>query len=250
MVLSVRPKIEIVETPEKLTEVMSERIAEEAAAAVQQRGRFTLALSGGSTPASIYAALAKPPLVDQFPWQKTHLFWGDERHVWPNHEESNFRMVQQTLLNHAPVPVGNIHRVRAELAPGIAAFYYEKILHRIFEGTWPDFDLVLLGMGEDGHTASLFPDSAGLNEDRRWFIANEVPQLKTWRLTLSLPAINAARQVWVIIQGEKKAEMVSEVLLGDVNPQSKPIQAVQPIQGDYRWFLDRAAAQHIDPHSG
>jgi 6-phosphogluconolactonase len=248
MSLLMRPEIEIADSRESLTELVSQRIGTEAAAAVRQRGRFALALSGGSSPASIYAALAEPPLVQAVPWQQTHFFWGDERHVLPDHADSNYRMVRQTLLDRVPVPEENIHRVRTELAPRMAAFHYEESLRAFFAGPWPVFDLVLLGMGGDGHTASLFPHSVGLNEEHRWFIANEIPRLNVWRLTLSFPAINAARQVWTIIRGEKKADMVVEVLSGVFDPQSKPIQGVQPIQGDYRWFLDRVAAQQLGPH--
>ena len=175
-------------------------------------------------------------------WSDLHLFFGDERHVPPDHPDSNFLMAHEALLSKASIPDGNIHRVKAELDPRLAAFNYEDELRGFFASEWPRFDLVLLGMGEDGHTASLFPGTAGLNEEQRWFIANYVPNLGEWRLTLTKNAINAARKIVVLVSGQSKAEMVFEVLSKNASQEQKPIQMISPVDGEMLWLIDRRAA--------
>jgi 6-phosphogluconolactonase len=212
---------------------------------IEDKGVFTVALSGGGTPRPVYAALGDPVNSSKVDWPKVHLFWGDERPVPPSDPESNFRMVKEVLLDQIAIPESNVHRVHAELDVRIAAFEYEEELRQFFGGEWPDFDLVFLGMGEDGHTASLFPRSAGLNEDYRWFIANFAPSRNTWRLTLTANAINAAHFMLVLIKGKKKAEMVKTVLTGPQNPQEYPIQMIHPEKGEMVWLVDEGAASEL-----
>lgn len=212
---------------------------------ILKRGAFSVALSGGGTPKKLYAGLTDPELQGQLAWSDIHLFFGDERHVPPDHPDSNFRMVQKTLLSRITIPESNVHRVMAELDPRIAAFNYEEMLRGFFDFSWPRFDLVLLGMGEDGHTASLFPGTAGSNEEQRWFIANYVPKQGAWRLTLSKNAINAARNIVVLVSGRSKAEKLSEVLLAESPVEENPIQMISPRDGEMLWLLDREAASQL-----
>lgn len=212
---------------------------------IGQSGQFSVALSGGSTPDPFYRGLAEPANQNRLSWEKVHLFWGDERPVSPDHAESNFNMVQEALISHVPIPEANVHRVPAEMDVRLAAFSYEEVLRDFFAGEWPRFDLVLLGMGEDGHTASLFPHSAGLNEEHRWFIANYAPGRETWRLTLSKHAINSAREIWILVAGESKSEKLAEVLTGPNDPQANPIQLIAPEDGEMIWMVDAAAAGEL-----
>lgn len=213
--------------------------------ALDERGRFSLSLSGGSTPVALYDLLAQPGYRDRMPWNKTHLFWGDERHVPPGDPESNYRMVKETLLDQVEIPEENIFRVPAEMEVRLAAFAYEETLRAYFnDAKWPRFDLVLLGMGEDGHTASLFPNSPGLNEEHRWFIANQPAGTNSWRLTLSKGAINAARNILVLVEGQNKAGMLEQVLTGPYDPYQKPIQFISPAEGYMIWMVDENAASH------
>jgi 6-phosphogluconolactonase len=212
---------------------------------IREQGSFSVALSGGSTPRSLYQALAKPENARRLDWEHIHLFFGDERHVPLNHPDSNFRMVQESLLDRILIPNENVHRVRAEIDVHRAARAYEETLRTHFKGEWPCFDLVLLGMGADGHTASLFPKSAGLKEEKSWFIANYAPEMETWRLTLTKNAINHARNILVVVQGEDKAQMLAEVLEGGHHPVETPIQMISPKNGRMVWLVDHDATQQL-----
>jgi len=212
---------------------------------LQARGTFSVALSGGSTPKQMYAGLAAPELQEKLPWQQVHLFFGDERHVLPDHPDSNYRMVAEALISKVPLPAENVHRVKTEMDARLAAFDYEEVLRGFFDSPWPKFDLLLLGMGADGHTASLFPNTAGLNEEQRWFIANSVPSKDAWRLTLTKNAINAARKIAVLISGKSKAEMLAKVLTGPADPWQRPIQMISPVDGELLWLLDQEAASGL-----
>ena len=218
---------------------------QQADANIADHGRFSVALAGGSTPEPLYSALAQPENRGRIDWQNVHLFWGDERHVPPNDPQSNFRLVKENLLDAVPIPGENVHRVKAEMDVRLAAFAYEEELRQFFPGDWPRFDLVLLGMGEDGHTASLFPHSAALNEESRWFVANYAPEKETWRLTLTLNAINAARMVVVLVQGGSKAARLKAVFLDEKDPWNMPIQAINPQDGKLIWLLDREAGSQL-----
>jgi 6-phosphogluconolactonase len=204
------------------------------ATAIAEHGRFALALAGGSTPRTLYELLVERPID----WTRVHIFWGDERTVPPDHPDSNYHMARSTLLNHVPLPSGNVYRIRTELEPQAAAAAYERDLRRFF-GDAPRFDLILLGMGADGHTASLFPGTAALAETERWVVANHVPQLGTWRITFTLSVINAAAHVAFLVTGADKRERLQQVLAGP--PGQFPAQLVQPADGEVIWFLDQAA---------
>ena len=211
---------------------------------------FTIALSGGSTPSGLHALLANDPAVrDRLPWHHLHFFWGDERHVPPDHPQSNYRMAYDTLLSIAPVPAENIHRVPAEEPDAaVAAEKYEQELRAFFEleaGQLPRFDCILLGMGPDGHTASLFPATEALHETKRLVTANWVEKFKAYRITLTVPVLNRADLVIFLVSGADKAEALKAVLQGDYRPELFPAQLIQPGPEKLLWIVDRAAARYL-----
>ena len=225
---------------------------------IAARGRFTLALSGGSTPRPIYARLAAADHVgrrydriddrieDRIDWGKVHVFFSDERCVPPDDVASNYRMVREALLDHVPLPSVNIHRVHGEEDPALAALAYEHDLQRVFRtAAAPVFDLICLGMGDDGHTASLFPGTAALRERERWVVAQHVAAARAWRVTFTAALINAARHVVFLVEGAGKSETLRRVLEGAYQPDVLPAQLIQPISGVAHWLVDAAAAASI-----
>jgi len=209
-------------------------------------GPYSLALSGGSTPRRLHEYLGREsPAIGGLRWDNIHFFWGDERHVPPEHPQSNFRMARETLFASAPVPVQNIHRVPAEAPDAvIAAEQYERELKSFFNlktGQWPRFDCVLLGIGADGHTASLFPGTKALKEKKRLVAANWVEQLQTHRITLTVPVLNLAAQVIFLVSGREKAEVLKAILEGDYRPDLLPAQRIRPVDGKLLWLVDEAA---------
>ena len=210
----------------------------EAAKSVQEKGSFAVALAGGSTPEAVYESLATA-YKDALDWKGVHVFFGDERTVPPDHEGSNYRMAYETLLSR--VPVGSIHRMRGELDPREAATLYEEELTEFFGGS-PRFDLILLGIGEDGHTASLFPRTPALDVTDHFVVENPVEKLDTVRLTLTVPAINEAKRIIFLVAGEGKAEALEEILEGDANPHEYPAKLVR-LEGGTAWMVDRAAVR-------
>jgi 6-phosphogluconolactonase len=232
------------ESPEELAEAAARAFVEEAARAVDERGRFAVALAGGSTPKATYEVLARDHAGD-VDWPSVHVFFGDERTVPPDHEDSNYRMARESLLDF--VPVGSVHRMRGELAPDEAAAAYEEELEEFFGGTPPVLDLVMLGIGPDGHTASLFPETPALEVTDRLVVANPVPKLDTTRLTLTAPVLSAARAVNFLVAGEDKAEALREILEGEADPRAYPAKLVRP-SGGPAWLVDRGAARYLrDP---
>jgi len=229
----------------QLSEAAARMFVEEARRRIDESGRFAVALAGGSTPKATYEILARgyggPEDLD---WSKVHAFFGDERSVPPDHEDSNYRMAREALLSH--VPVGSVHRMRGEMEAREAAALYEKELEEFFGGP-PVLDLVLLGIGEDGHTASLFPDTPALDARDRWAVENPVEKLNTTRLTLTVPAVDAARKVAFLVAGEGKAEALEEILEGDANPHKYPAKLVRP-EAEVAWMVDRAAARLLTGH--
>jgi 6-phosphogluconolactonase len=234
--------IQIFDTPEDLAKEAARALVERAADAISQRGRFAVALAGGSTPKSTYEILARDH-ADAVDWPNVHVFFGDERTVPPDHEDSNYRTAKEALLDH--VPVGSVHPMRGELPPEEAASYYEEALRSFFREDPPVLDLVMLGIGGDGHTASLFPETSALEVTDRLVVANPVPRLDTTRITLTAPVLNAARAVYFLVAGEGKAEALKEILEGDADPREYPARLVQPAGGP-TWMLDRAAAGLLD----
>lgn len=206
--------------------------------------RPSIALSGGSTPKALYTLLAQEPYRSQIPWEHVQLFWGDERSVPPDHPDSNYKMAMDAMLSKVPVPEGNIHRMVAEADDRDAsARDYEALIRRLV----PDgrFTLIQLGMGDDGHTASLFPHTAALKITDRWVVPNRVDKLDTWRMTFTYPLINAAHSVEFLVSGAKKAEVLARVLDGPRDPGMYPSQGVRPPDGQLTWLVDREAAMLV-----
>jgi len=232
-------KILVYEDKVDLAEAAARDFARRAGEAIDERGRFAVALAGGSTPKATYETLARD-YAGEVDWGRVHVFFGDERAVPPSHEDSNYRMAKDALLDH--VSVGSVHRMRGELPPEEAAASYEEELRSFFGEVTPRFDLILLGIGGDGHTASLFPGTAALEVADRLTVANPVLKLETTRITLTAPAINAARAVVFLVAGEDKAEALREILEGDADPRPYPAKLVRP-DGDLAWMVDRTAAR-------
>ena len=238
--------------PATLAEAAAELFTAAAMQAVSARGRARIAISGGTTPKAMFKLMADPaqPFLTEIPWSKLDLFWVDERAVPPTDPESNYRMTRETLLDHIPLPPTQIHRIEAELDPQVAASKYESTLRNAFklEGAeTPTFDLIFLGMGDDGHTASLFPHTDGLNNITDLVIANHVPQKDTWRITLTAPVINQGREVAFVIEGSAKSQLLAEVLTGPWQPDTYPSQLIRPANGDLLFLLDAATAAHLPP---
>lgn len=223
-----------------LARAAAEHIVAQAAKAVAARGRFSVALSGGATPRPTYELLATGEFAARVDWSRVHVLWSDERCVPPDHADSNYRLAREALLDRVPLPAGNVHRIRGELPPEQAAAAYESELE-VTLGTDGRLDLILLGLGADGHTASLFPDTAALHERTRWVVANHVEKLSAWRVTLTLPVIDAARDVVFLVSGRSKAEILARVRIGE------PLTAalVQPLEGQLTWLVDEAATAQL-----
>jgi 6-phosphogluconolactonase len=246
-------EIRTLTTPQELFAAAAEEVIRAATDAVAQRGRFTIALSGGSTPKSLFNLLATNART-VLPWDRMFFFWGDERHVPPTDPDSNYRMAEETMLSKIPVAAGNVFRIAAENPDAAAAAAsYERTLQKFFAlepnhekpGGFPRFDLILLGMGPDGHTASLFPGSAGLQEKSRLVIANWVDKFKTHRLTFTLPVLNAAACVAFLVSGTDKAPALHAVLESDAPGELYPSKLVRPTDGKLIWLIDRAAASQL-----
>ena len=234
----------------------AEMFAASAAEAVAARGVARIAVSGGTTPKTMFALLAdtSQPYFARVPWDKLHLFWVDERCVGPTEPDSNYRMTNEAMLSKVPLPAAQIHRIEGELEPEVAAAKYEAAIRAEFrlEGAEvPVFDLVLLGMGDDGHTASLFPHTEALHELGRIAVANHVPQQKqSWRVTLTWPVINRGRAVAFLIEGAAKTEVLADVLLGTYDPETHPSQLIRPEGGAVTFLLDAAAAGKLPQPQG
>lgn len=221
-----------------------------ATTAIAARGQAMIALTGGTTPRSLYQLLATPAYASQLDWSRTQIWFGDERGVGPDDPESNFGMARDALLAHVPLPAANIHRMPGELDPAEAARRYTAELQTAFglaPGAWPRFDLIWLGMGPDGHTASLFPGTAALSVTDQLCVANDVPHLNAHRITLTFPVLNAAALVAFLVAGEDKAAMVARVLEADRSDPATllPAQRVAPINGQLLWLLDLDAAGQL-----
>lgn len=250
--MSPSAEIRILSTPQELFGAAAEEVVRTAKEAVEQRGRFAIALSGGSTPNSLYNLLATNARTS-LPWDRMFFFWGDERHVPPTDPDNNYRSADEAMLSKIPVAPGNVFRIETENPDAAAAAEaYEKTLQKFFAlepGKIPRFDLILLGMGPDGHTASLFPGTAALEEKSRLVVANWVEKLKTSRLTFTLPVLNAARCVTFLVSGVDKAPALNAVLKGDAPGEQYPAKLVQPSPGSLIWLVDRAAASELPARS-
>jgi len=240
---------------EELARFAAEQFVRLAIEAQRERGLFTVALAGGSTPKTLYVLLAseQESYRAQLDFGMIHFFWGDERHVPPDHPDSNYRMASEAMLSKVPVPLENVHRIKSEMADAEeAARDYEQVLEKFFKlenGQLPRFDLVVLGMGSDGHTASIFPDSDVINEKRRLVVAPWVEKLRSYRITLTPPVLNKAASTIVLVSGAKKAEVLHKVLEGEYRPEFFPAQLISPSEGGLLWLADREAAQLLNKTS-
>ena len=234
--------VEVLPDRPSLMRAAAEHVVEVAAQATK-RGRFTVALSGGSTPADLYTLLATEAVARRIDWSRVDVFWGDERCVPPEHKQSNYRMARETLLAKVAVPEANVHRIRGEDDPKRAAAVYEELLRRALGAS--GFDLVLLGMGDNGHTASIFPGLPAVTESSRWVLAQYVEVVGMWRVTLTPAVINAANHVTFLVAGAEKAERLRDVLEGPEQIEVLPSQAIKPPSGALRWLVDAPAAARL-----
>jgi len=237
--------IRILPTAQALAEAAARHVVERADAAIRDRGRFAIALSGGSTPRDLHLRLSTPPLIDEVDWARVHVFFGDERCVPPDDTRSNFRMADETLLSKVPIPTAQIHRMRGELPPAEAAADYEHQLRGFFDREPPSLDLILLGMGDNGHTASLFPGLTALHEQQRWVVAEFVAEVNMWRVTFTPVVLNMAREDLFLVAGAGKAHMLRQVLEGPYAPDERPAQIVRPPLGEVFWMVDSTAAGEL-----
>src|SRR5712692_2680641 len=237
--MSAQRDIRICEDAAALAQQTTEEFVCLAQESVAARGRFTVALAGGSTPKAAYALLVSAAYRDRIPWQQIHFFWGDERHVPPDHDDSNYRMAYEAMLSKVAIPAANIHRITAEKDAQQAADEYEATLRTAFRlaaDTLPCFDLILLGMGPDGHTASLFPGTAAVHESKRLVAAPWVEKFNTFRITLTPPVLCNAAYVVFAAGGADKTETLQHVLQGPYQPDLYPSQVVRPTQGTLLWL--------------
>ena len=240
-------RIEVAEHADALNHCVAEQFVRLTTEAVEARGRCAVALSGGSTPKNVYQLLAAPAFRTRVRWGDIHFFWGDERHVPPDHPDSNYRMAVEAMLSKVPVPPANVHRVRSELpdAERVAREYGETIRACVAGERLPRFDVIHLGIGTDGHTASLFPGSAALGERERLCVANWVEKFAGYRITLTLPILNAARAAIFIVTGAAKAPIIQQVLRDRDATPPFPAQLIRPVDGECWWMLDQAAAGEL-----
>ncbi len=241
-------KIVIVSDRAALARNAAERFVSIADEAIRARGRFSVALSGGSTPRDLHTLLATPEFAGRVDWTRVHVFWGDERAVPPDDPASNYRMAQETLLSRVSVPPGNVHRIMGELDPQLAAREYAAVLEsffRLVQNELARFDLILLGMGSNGHTASLFPHTALLDDTSDLVAAGYIAEVNMNRITLTAPVINAAEHILLLVAGADKAATVRAVLRGAYRPADLPVQLIHPIHGELVWLLDRPAASDL-----
>jgi len=232
---------------EALSQAAAKWIADRIAATLKKSYRFTIALSGGSTPKRLHQILAQSPYKEQVDWSKLHVFWGDERAVPFEDDRNNAKMAYDTLLDFVPVPAAQIHVMRTDITPEESASEYEKLLHQYFDKTPFSFDLVLLGMGDDGHTLSLFPGMPIVHEEKAWAKSFWLPAQDMSRITITKTITNKSAAVAFLTAGAAKAHALKEVLEGPYNPDKYPSQEIKPA-GELHWFVDEAAAANLTRH--
>lgn len=238
-------KIKVYPNHEDVSRATAELIAEQARQAVSDHDRFSIALSGGSTPQRSYEILAEEPLCSQVPWDKVHVFWGDERMVPDNDERNNAFMARRWLLDKVPIPDVNVHPINTALNPMLAAQQYEVALRNFFGHNGPFLDLILLGLGENGHTASLFPGMPALEEVQYWTADVYIPSQEIHRVTLTAPFINNSKTAVFEVSGEDKAWVLRAVLEGEQDYRALPAQLIHPLSGDLIWMVDESAASML-----
>lgn len=249
-------ELHVYKDSEELSYAVAKWISGLIAETLKTKDRFTIALSGGSTPERLHKILAAAPYKEEIDWSRLHIFWGDERAVPFEDKRNNAKMAYDTLLNFVPVPPSQIHVMRTDISPEQSAAEYEKILHQYFDAvpgnsngntiTLPNsFDLVLLGMGDDGHTLSLFPGTAVVHEEKAWATSFFLPAQDMHRITLTKTIVNRAAHVAFLTTGPKKAHALKEVLKGQYNPDLYPSQEIKPVNGELHWFVDEAATAEL-----
>jgi len=252
--MTTNQEVRILADANSIAQTAAAEFLQAARESISEKGSFSVALAGGSTPKTLYGLLASNPLLQaKVPWSKIQFFFGDERHVPPDHAESNFRMVKEAMVAKAPIDPKQVHRIKGEKRNASeAAVEYEDDLRVSFglaAGQLPRFDLVLLGMGPEGHTASLFPGTKALKEERRLVVSNWVGKLYTDRITLTPPVLNNAARVIFMVHGEEKAPALKAVLEGPYEPEQLPAQIIQPKQGKVLWLVDPSAASMLVPQA-
>jgi 6-phosphogluconolactonase len=250
---NVKPDLRVFQDVNELSLRVAEAVTRTITDAVHSTGRCSLVLSGGNTPRTLYRLMASR-FRERIPWAHVHVFWGDERYVPPSDAQSNYRMAKETLLDHVPCPAANVHPMPTHFSdPDAAARDYEATLRSYFSGAPPAFDVVLLGLGPEGHTASLFPRSPALAEPTRWVLAVTAPAEPPLRLTLTFPLLNRAANAYFLVTGSNKAAALHQILRGPADPSTCPAAGVRLASGHSIWWVDRdAAAQQVDPdlHKG
>ncbi|MHC4268520.1 MAG: 6-phosphogluconolactonase [Planctomycetota bacterium] len=236
-----KKNIHIYPNKEKLVAATTERVVGSIEKVIKENGLCNMALAGGNTPGGVYSMLAANPYQDRLDWSRLHLFWGDERMVSPEHQDSNFRMVRETLLDHVAIPDDNVHRIHGEIAPEQAAEEYASLLNDHFKTNLPGFDIILLGLGEDGHTASLFPETDAVEECEQHAVAVFVPRFDSWRVTLTLPVLNAAREIYFLVSGRSKSDIMQRIMSIKQPSKEFPATMVDPVNGELHWMLDSDA---------
>ena len=237
------PELHVLPTTEEAAQAKAQFVAALARECTAAQGRFNIALSGGSTPRRLYEVLASPPYSKEMAWDRWQMFWSDERCVPADHEDSNYRMAREELLDHVAIPDTNVHRMRGDDDPHEAAQAYEAVVREVVQSQAPSFDLILLGIGDDGHTASLFPGTEALGEQDRLVVDNWVPDLQVHRITFTLPLINAAKVVAFLDTDETKAGVLRQVLEPAPGEDMPPAGLVRPSPGVVHWFLTKQAAK-------
>ena len=234
------PELKVLPTPAAVAQAAAERIVQLCRQTLEDNDTFALCLAGGSTPKATYEKLASDEFRPRIEWPRVEIFFGDERTVPPDHADSNFAMAKAALLDHVPIPGDNINRMKGELDPETAAKAYGELLKDRF-GDTGGVDLLLLGMGDDAHTLSLFPGTAAINELKHRCVANHVPQHDTWRITITTPFANRSGHAMALITGKNKAKALQDVLEGDRDPNRYPLQLIDPGKGRLSYYLDAAA---------
>jgi 6-phosphogluconolactonase len=241
-------QIHILKDPNQFSHTIADWIVDCISATLKKQDRFTWVLSGGNTPKALYQLLAATPYREKIQWEKLHLFWGDERDVPFEDVRNNAKMTYETLLNHVPVPASQIHVMRTDIPPEQSAMEYEKILHTYFPGgdaQATSFDLVLLGMGDDGHTLSLFPGTEVVHEEKLWTKAFFLKAQDMYRITLTKSIVNRSAQIAFLTTGTNKAHALQQVLEGAYKPDLYPSQEIKPRNGELHWFVDEEAASML-----
>jgi 6-phosphogluconolactonase len=237
--------LKVFATPDLMSEAAGEFIVRIAAESIAARGKFTIALSGGNTPGKLFSLLASASFRERIDWKKIFVFWGDERCVPMDSERNNAHMAKTLLLDKIKIPTANIYPIPVNLGPAEAAKKYEETLKVFFGEELPSFDLILLGLGDNGHTASLFPYTSVLIETHHWIREVHVEEQKEWRITMTVPLINQAAHIAFLVSGIEKAKVLQTILNGPYDPDQYPAQLIKPAEGHLFWFADQAAATDL-----